>query len=177
MTGQWQSSKPFSNYQIWRQSRYTCNTEIQKRNVPACTHQIRLCNIPMYPCNKSAVLTKTRLRGEFIANSLTIRIQLFPCIRTIRYSVHVLTTRRTTSFAVRIILTNFTTFVKILCNLRHFYNMFLRPFILAVLMHIWRHFGDFFQEFYVFLEKFEFWSNQALFGYLFGCSFFNLLLL
>ena len=59
----------------------------------------------------------------------------------------------------------------------YFYNMFLRSLILSVLMHICEHFGNFFQAFYVFLEKFEFWSNQALFGYHFGFSCFNLLLL
>ena len=59
----------------------------------------------------------------------------------------------------------------------YFYNLILRSLILSVLMHICEHFGNFFQAFYVFLEKFEFWSNQALFGYHFGFSCFNLLLL
>ena len=68
MTGQWPSSTPFSNFQIWGQSRYTCSSEIQKRYVPSrikfayafsqCIHTINL-----------RFVQKTRLGGEFIANS------------------------------------------------------------------------------------------------------------
>ena len=52
------------------------------------THKIRLRIFSMYPRNKSAVCTKNasrrRIHREFSANSRTIRLRLFPCIRTIR---------------------------------------------------------------------------------------------
>ena len=53
------------------------------------THKIRLRIFSMYPRNKSAVCTKNasrrRIHREFSANSQTIRLRLFPCIRTIRW--------------------------------------------------------------------------------------------